>query len=114
MTIVLETSVGRDEERMTGTSGRRRRRDTEPGDERTAVLAQFSSAYRQLFAATTPTAVAQAAVEAARWAFGSDISWCGFLQGDTLVMGAYSGFRNPEIADVWSLGLGQGIGGRVA
>lgn len=65
-------------------------------------------------AATTPTMVAQAAVEAARWALDADISWCGFLQGDTLVMGAYSGFRNPGIADVWSLGLGQGIGGRVA
>lgn len=97
-----------------GSGGGRNRQGGEPGEERIATLAQFSSAYRQLLAATTPATVAQAAVEAARWALGTDISWCGFLQGDTLVMGAYTGFRNPEIADVWSLGLGQGIGGRVA
>jgi sugar diacid utilization regulator/putative methionine-R-sulfoxide reductase with GAF domain len=113
MTMVLEASVAGSEERPVGGKGHSRR-GGEPGDERVALLAQFSSAYRQLVAATTPTMVAQAAVEAARWAFDADISWCGFLQGDTLVMGAYSGFRNPEIADVWSLGLGQGIGGRVA
>ena len=40
-------------------------------------------------------------MEAARWALGIDISWCGFVHGDTLVMGAYSGFRNPEMAEVW-------------
>jgi sugar diacid utilization regulator/putative methionine-R-sulfoxide reductase with GAF domain len=115
MTLVLDSAVGRsDEEPMTGSGGGRKRRGGEPADERVTTLAQFSSAYRQLLAATTPMTVAQAAVEAARWALGCDISWCGFLQGDTLVMGAYSGFRNPEIADVWSLGLGQGIGGRVA
>ena len=114
MTIVLEATAHRGEERMTGGGGGRNRRGGDPTDERVATLAQFSSAYRQLLAATTPTTVAQAAVEAARWAFGCDICWCGFLQDDTLVMGAYSGFRNPEIADVWSLGLGQGIGGRVA
>ena len=113
MTMVLDASVAGGEERLVGAKGHSRR-GSEPGDERVALLAQFSSAYRQLVAATTPTMVAQAAVEAARWALDADISWCGFLQGDTLVMGAYSGFRNPEIADVWSLGLGQGIGGRVA
>jgi sugar diacid utilization regulator/putative methionine-R-sulfoxide reductase with GAF domain len=112
MTMVLEASVGGSEERMVG--NKRGRHGGDPGEERVAMLAQFSSAYRQLVAATTPTMVAQAAVEAARWALDADISWCGFLQGDALVMGAYSGFRNPEIADVWSLGLGQGIGGRVA
>jgi sugar diacid utilization regulator/putative methionine-R-sulfoxide reductase with GAF domain len=112
MTLVLDAAVDGSEERTMVGGGRKRR--GEPGDERVATLAQFSSAYRQLVAAATPTAVAQAAVEAARWALGCDISWCGFLQGDALVMGAYSGFRNPEIADVWSLGLGQGIGGRVA
>jgi len=114
MTIVFDTSVDRGEQRVTGGGAGRHRRSAEPGDERVATLAQFSSAYRQLVAATTPTMVAQAAVEVARWALGTDIAWCGFLQDDTLVMGGYSGFRNPEIADVWSLGLGQGIGGRVA
>jgi sugar diacid utilization regulator/putative methionine-R-sulfoxide reductase with GAF domain len=114
MTIALDTSAGPGEPRLMIAGGGRPRRGGEPVDERVATLAQFSSAYRQLVAATTPTAVAQAAVEAARWAYGCDISWCGFLQGDRLIMGAYSGFRNPEIADVWSLGVGQGIGGRVA
>src|SRR5581483_2154496 len=114
MTVALVTPVDGDGGRMTVRAAERARRGREPVDERVATLAQFSSAYRQLVSATTPTMVAQAAVEAGRWALDSDISWCGLLQGDALVMGAYSGFRNPEIADVWSLGLGQGIGGRVA
>lgn len=83
-------------------------------DNRVTTLTQFSSAYRQLVAATTPSALAQAAVEAARWAVGVDISWCGFVNGDVLGMGAYSGFRNPEMAEIWKLGVGEGIGGRVA
>jgi sugar diacid utilization regulator/putative methionine-R-sulfoxide reductase with GAF domain len=112
MAMVLEATVGGSGERMTMSGGRNRR--AEPGEERVTTLTQFSSVYRQLVAATTPTMVAQAAVEAARRALDTDISWCGFLHDDTLVMGAYSGFRNPEIADVWSLGIGQGIGGRVA
>ena len=83
-------------------------------NDRVRTLGHFSSAYRQLVAATTPSTVAQAAVEAARWAIGTEISWCGYVRGDVLTMGAYSGFRNPEMAQVWQLGIGQGLGGRVA
>src|SRR5207253_9731529 len=69
MTVVLDTTMSRSDTPMTVAGGGRNRRG-EPADERIATLAQFSSAYRQLVAATTPTAVARAAVEAARGALG--------------------------------------------
>lgn len=43
-----------------------------------------------------------------------DVSWVGTVDHGYLVMGASQGLRSSEMAVVWRLKLGHGIGGRVA
>lgn len=69
---------------------------------------------RGIAAACTVRDVAAAAVQTVRWAIGTDVGWCGLTVNDTLEMVAHQGMRNPDIAELWRLPLGQGIGGRVA
>jgi sugar diacid utilization regulator len=82
--------------------------------EHISALARLRSYYQHLVVAPTPSRVVQAAVEAVRQALQADISWLGVKQGDQLVMAAYSGFHDPCIAEIWRLGLSQGVGGKVA
>ncbi|UGS38371.1 helix-turn-helix domain-containing protein [Capillimicrobium parvum] len=67
-----------------------------------------------LTTAQSRSEVAQAAVEIARWATATEVSWCGLRDGDNLVVGGAEGIRNRDFAAAWRLPLGTGIGGRVA
>lgn len=69
---------------------------------------------RRLLTASTVSAATQAAVDAAREALSTDVSWSGVVSGDFLTMAACSGLRTAEMPAHWRLKVGQGIGGRVA
>lgn len=77
-------------------------------------LIELTLRLRGIAAACSEQAIAAAAVQTARWALDTDVSWCGLIDRDSLVMIAHQGMRNPDIAELWRLPLGQGIGGRVA
>jgi len=67
-----------------------------------------------LTTAQSRSEIAQAAVEIARWAVGTEVSWCGLRHGDDLLVGGAEGIRNRDFAAAWRLPVGTGIGGRVA
>ncbi|MGQ0466243.1 MAG: helix-turn-helix domain-containing protein [Sporichthyaceae bacterium] len=88
-----------------------RRPDAGPSSRPGHVAAEL---LRELLSATSPEAVAAAAVSAARAATGAEVSWCGLAHDAELTMAAHSGLRTVKMAAEWSLPLGVGVGGRVA
>jgi sugar diacid utilization regulator/putative methionine-R-sulfoxide reductase with GAF domain len=80
-----------------------------------SALAGTGEAYlRRLLGATTVSEVTQAAVDGARRALDTDVSWSGVVEGDFLTMAAHSGLRTAEMTALWRLRVGEGVGGRVA
>jgi sugar diacid utilization regulator len=69
---------------------------------------------RRLITADSVAAATQAAVDAARARLSTDVSWAGVVRGDMLRMAAHSGLRTSEMPATWCLGVGEGVGGRVA
>jgi sugar diacid utilization regulator/putative methionine-R-sulfoxide reductase with GAF domain len=80
----------------------------------TVELPRLADFYRRLLSATSATAVAQASVDMARHALEADLAWCGLVNEGVLRMAGHAGLRDPALSEIWSLPLGQGIGGRVA
>lgn len=58
--------------------------------------------------------VFQRASELVRQVLDTDVGWCARRVGEELIIVAHSGLRDPEMARKWRLGVGEGIGGRVA
>src|SRR4051794_12612777 len=52
---------------------------------------------RQLFSASAPNAVAQAAVDYARECVAADLSWCGITKDGFLTMAAHNGLQTTEM-----------------
>ena len=69
---------------------------------------------RRLLAAATVGAAAQAAVDTLCDALQVEVSWSGIVDGSSLTMAAYHGLHTTEMAALWRLEVGHGIGGRVA
>lgn len=80
-------------------------------DPRSGLLEDFLC---RLVAASTVSAVTQAAVDATRDALSAEVSWSGIISGDFLTLAAYGGLRTAEMPALWRLQIGQGVGGRVA
>ncbi|UGS34721.1 helix-turn-helix domain-containing protein [Capillimicrobium parvum] len=69
---------------------------------------------RRLLAAGTVGAAAQAAVDTVCDALQVEVSWSGIIEENSLTMAAYNGLHTTEMAALWRLEIGHGIGGRVA
>jgi sugar diacid utilization regulator/putative methionine-R-sulfoxide reductase with GAF domain len=79
-----------------------------------SVSGSVEGLLRRLLAARTVDAAAQAAVDTVCGALPVEVSWSGIVDGNSLAMAAYNGLRTTEMAALWRLEIGHGIGGRVA
>lgn len=80
----------------------------------TPEIAGSETFLRRLLAANNSAQALQITADHVVRALGTAVSWIGLVDGDYLVMGAHSGLGSAEMASAWRLGIGEGIGGRVA